>query len=91
VQLAAEIAGLDLAQFRAALTDPACLDRLAADHARAAEMGIFGTPTFAFPEARPAYLKLSYLPEPEEALTFWHEFRQIVASRPFVVEIKRPH
>jgi hypothetical protein len=91
VQLAAKLAELDLAQFRAALTDPTCLDRLAADHSHADEMEVFGTPTFAFPQARPAYLKLSYLPEPEEALAFWHEFRQIVAARSFVVEIKRPH
>ena len=73
------------------MTDPTCLDRLAADYAKADGMDIFGTPTFAFPEARPAYLKLSHLPEPEDALAFWYEFRQIVADRSFVIEIKRPH
>jgi predicted DsbA family dithiol-disulfide isomerase len=91
LKLAAEMAGLDLPQFQTALADPACLNRLAADHTRADEMEIFGTPTFSFPEARPAYLKLGALPEPEEALAFWHEFRQIVADRSFVLEIKRPH
>jgi hypothetical protein len=64
---AAEEAQLDLAQFQAALTDPACLERLAAD------------------------LKLSHLPGPEEALAFWHEFRQVVVDRSFILEIKRPH
>ncbi|MGD9047231.1 MAG: DsbA family protein [Anaerolineae bacterium] len=88
---AAEEAQLDLAQFQAALTDPACLERLAADHTRADEMDVFGTPTFAFPGARPAYLKLSHLPGPEEALAFWHEFRQVVVDRSFILEIKRPH
>jgi protein-disulfide isomerase len=91
MQLAAEIAQLDLGRFQAALADPTCMERLAADHTQADGMDIFGTPTFAFPEARPAYLKLSHLPEPEEALAFWHEFRQIVAERSFVTEIKRPH
>jgi predicted DsbA family dithiol-disulfide isomerase len=91
LKLAAEIAQLDLGQFQAALTDPTCLDRLAADHSRAGDMDVFGTPTFAFPGARPAYLKLGHPPEPEEALAFWDEFRRIVAERSFVVEIKRPH
>ncbi len=91
VQLAAEMAELDQAHFQAALTDPACLDRLAVDHAQAEEMDVFGTPTFVFPRARPAYLKLGHLPEPEESLAFWHEFRQIVSGRSFVMEIKRPH
>ena len=91
MQLAAEVAQLDLAQFQAALTDPTCLERLAVDHAQADGMDVFGTPTFAFPGARPTYLKLSHLPEPKEALAFWHEFRQVVVDRSFVLEIKRPH
>jgi 2-hydroxychromene-2-carboxylate isomerase len=91
MQLAAKSAQLDLVQFRAALADPTCLERLATDHTHADGLGIFGTPTFAFPEAQAAYLKLSHLPEPEEALAFWHEFRQIVGERAFVTEIKRPH
>ncbi len=91
VQLAAEMAELDLPQFQAALADPACLDRLAVDHKQTDEMDIFVTPIFSFPQARPAYLKLSSVPKPEEALAFWYEFRQIVAGRPFVVEIKRPY
>ena len=91
VFLAAQTAGLELAQFQTSLGDPSCLDRLAQDHTRAVGMGIFGTPTFVFPGAEPAYLKLSRLPELKESLDFWHEFHQIVAGRPFVVEIKRPH
>jgi len=79
------------ARAKRALIDPACLDRLAVDHTQADEVDIFGTPTFAFPGASPAYLKLSHLPELEEALAFWYEFRQVVADRSFVVEIKRPH
>ena len=91
LELAARQAQLDLGEFQAAQADPACLERLEKDHTRAVEMDIFGTPTFVFPGARPAYLKLSLLPEPEEALAFWQEFHQVVASRPFVLEVKRPH
>jgi protein-disulfide isomerase len=91
LQLAAEMAQLNLGQFEAALADPACLNRLAKDHMAADELDIFGTPTFVFPGAQPAYLKLGNLPEPDEAVAFWHEFRQVVTERSFVVEIKRPH
>ncbi len=88
---AAQTAALELEQFQTSLGDPSCLDRLAQDHTRAVEMGIFGTPTLAFPGAEPAYLKLNRIPGPEESEAFWHEFHQIVVGRPFVVEIKRPH
>lgn len=85
------MAQLDLTQFEAALADPSCLNRLATDHVQADEMDIFGTPTFAFPGSQPAYLKLGQVPERDEAIAFWYEFRRIVTERAFVVEIKRPH
>lgn len=89
--VAAQEAGLKLEQFQASLGDPSCLDRLAQDHTRAVEMGIFGTPTLAFPGSEPAYLKLNRIPRPDESEAFWQEFHQIVVGRSFVVEIKRPH
>jgi predicted DsbA family dithiol-disulfide isomerase len=88
---AAQTAALELEKFQTSLGDPSCLDRLAHDHTRAVEMGIFGTPTLAFLDVEPAYLKLNWIPGPEESEAFWQEFRQIVVGRPFVVEIKRPH
>jgi hypothetical protein len=88
---AAQEAGLDLAQFRRAADDPACLERLAADHMQAEELNIFGTPTFAFPGAVPAYLKLGQIPGSRDALNFWQEFHRTVTGRPYVLEIKRPH
>jgi protein-disulfide isomerase len=88
---AAKTAGLDMKEFQESLGDPACLERLAEDHERAEGMDVFGTPTFVFPEAEPAYLKLRQLPETEEGLAFWEEFQRVVAGRPFVLEIKRPH
>jgi hypothetical protein len=91
MKLAAEFAELDIAQFQVDMRDPVCLERLALDHAQADDIDVFGTPTFVFPEARPAYLKLSHLPDREEALAFWHEYHHIVSGRPWVMEIKRPH
>ena len=90
VHLVAREVGLDIAQFQESIHDPSCLQRLASDYTRADEIDVFGTPTFVFPGAVPAYLKLSQLPESEEGLAFWREFHQIVAGRPFVQEIKRP-
>lgn len=87
---AAQVAGLEPGAFQQALDDPTCLQRLAQDHTEATEVGVFGTPTFVFPGAEPAYLKLSDLPDPEEAVAFWAEFQRIVAGRPYVQEIKRP-
>lgn len=87
----AERAGLDMDRFERDLADPGCLDRLAADHTRAEGMDVFGVPTFVFPGADPAYLKLARLLAREEALGFWQEFHSTVAHRPYVLEIKRPH
>lgn len=88
---AAETAELDMTEFRESLGDPACLDRLAADHTQAEGMDVFGTPTFAFPGAEPVYLKLGRIPDPEEAIEFWEEFQRMITGMPFVLEIKRPH
>lgn len=91
LSVAASDAHLDAARFQEVLDDPSCLDRLAQDHTRAVSRGVFGTPTFVFPAAEPAYLKLARVPTPEESLNFWEAFRSTVADRPYVLEIKRPH
>ncbi len=83
--------GLDMAAFERALADPTCLDRLAKDHSRAEELDVFGAPTFVFPGADPAYLKLTRVLTLEESLGFWKDFYSTVAHRPYVLEIKRPH
>mgnify|MGYP001813691051 CR=1 FL=1 len=87
----ADSADLDLTAFDRDLGDPACLDRLAQDHTRAEALDVFGAPTFVFPGAGPAYLKLTRVLTVEEALGFWSEFHSTVATRPYVLEIKRPH
>lgn len=88
VDLAQEV-GLDADQFRAGIEDQSLLQQLATDHAAAEEQEVFGVPTFAFADATPAYLKLGRLLESAEAVQFWGDYQQIVADRPYVVEIKR--
>ena len=87
---AARKAGLDLARFQEDIADPSCLERLARDYTTGVSKGVFGTPTFVFPAAEPAYLKLKQILTPKESLDFWEEFRSIVVDRPYVLEIKRP-
>ena len=87
---AAQKTELDLMRFQEDLTDPSCLERLAEDHTVALSKGVFGTPTFVFPGAEPAYLKLGRVITPEESLDFWEAFRTMVVERPYVLEIKRP-
>jgi len=88
---AAETADLDISQFRESLGDSTCLERLAADHTLAEGMDVFGTPTFVFLDAQPAYLRLSRIPDPEDSLRLWEQFHRVVVGMPFVLEIKRPH
>lgn len=88
--LAAQV-GLDLDSFERDLGDPTCLKRLAEDHTQAEALDVFGVPTFVFPGADPAYVKLKRVLTLEEALGFWGEFHSTVAHRPYVLEIKRPH
>jgi 2-hydroxychromene-2-carboxylate isomerase len=87
---AAQRAGLDMARFAQAMQDPSCLERLAADHTAGVEQRVFGVPTFVFPEAQPAYLKLTRVLTDQEALDCWRSFTTVVASQPYVLEIKRP-
>lgn len=91
VLVAARDANLDLNRFRKSLGDLYCLERLAQNHTGAVGKGVFGTPTFIFAAAEPAYLKLARVLTREESLDFWEAFRTTVADRPYVLEIKRPH
>ncbi len=92
VRAAAERASLDLTRWEADRQNPALLEALKADHTEArSRWEIFGTPTFLFPNARPAYLKLNDLVPTDQALAYWETFVQVVARQPLFLEIKRPH
>lgn len=85
-------AELDLAQFQQDYDDPTILQLIAADHTRAVEeYHIFGTPTFVFEGAAPAYLKLGAIPESrDKSLELFKEIYHVIAERPLIMEIKRP-
>ncbi|MBI3944015.1 MAG: DsbA family protein [Chloroflexi bacterium] len=89
----AQQAELDLAQFQQDYDDPALLKHIAADHTHAVEdYHIFGTPTFVFEGAAPAYIKLGAVPESrEKSVELFQEIYHVMAERPLIVEIKRPH
>jgi predicted DsbA family dithiol-disulfide isomerase len=88
---AAEEAGLDLARFQADLDDRLLLARIGEDYEHGREEhGVFGTPTFVFPNGGAAYLKMLPAAGPDEALPIFEEFVRTVRDRPFISEFKRP-
>lgn len=81
--------GLDLPAFEQALDDPDTLATVGRDHDRAAELGVFGTPTFVFSDDPPMFLK-TYTPPAEEAMTVWGHFIGLSRGAKYVGEVKRP-
>lgn len=88
---AARRANLDLDRFRADLDDRALLAEIRDEYTHAREQfGVFGTPTFVFPNGNAAYLQTLPPPPTEEAVPVWEDFVRLVRDRPFLREIKRP-
>lgn len=88
---AARIAGLDITAFEADLDDPGLLSAIGTDYEYARnELGVFGTPTFVFPDRSAAYIKMLPAPDAAESLVLWEDFVHTVTSRPYLREIKRP-
>ena len=84
-------AGLDLARFAADLDDRELLAQIKNDYVDGKErLGVFGTPTFVFPNGQSAYLRILPPPPPEEAVAFWLDFVRNARDRPYLHEIKRP-
>ncbi|HEX9099458.1 MAG TPA: DsbA family protein [Candidatus Dormibacteraeota bacterium] len=91
VEQVAEESGLELERFRRDLDDPAILDALARDHKHAvATHGVFGTPTFVFPNGASAYIRLAEAPSGAGALRLFDSLLAIAVDEPRVLEIKRP-
>ena len=64
---------------------------LARDHQRAVKsLGVFGTPTFVFPDGASAYVRLSEAPEGKDATRVFDRLMAIAADEPRILEIKRP-
>lgn len=91
VRTAARIAELDLEQWEQDYGNTDLLERIRDDYRAAREQGIFGTPTFVFPDVRPAYLKLTDVVPEDEVDAYWQTFVRTVAEQPLFLEIKRPH
>jgi predicted DsbA family dithiol-disulfide isomerase len=84
-------AGLDLERFRADLADPAILEALRRDHEQARnDHGVFGTPTFVFPDGASAYIRLAEALEGGEAKRVFDRLLSVAAGEPSILEIKRP-
>lgn len=88
---AASQAHLDLTRFAADLEDRELLNEIEGDYVAGREgHGVFGTPTFVFPNGGSAYLQILPPPPPEEAVAVWFDFMRDVRDRPYLREIKRP-
>lgn len=82
--------GLDGDAIVAELTSESkWLEAARADHEEANELGIFGVPTFVFPDAPPAFTRLLEVTEGERAVEIFERVR-VAASDPTIHEIKRP-
>lgn len=88
---AAQTAGLDLSAFAAARADEAGLRAsLRAELAEAAEIGVFGTPTFVLPDGSAAYYRFENLTrDPDTALVWWNLYGEVLRSGAGIATIKR--
>lgn len=87
---AATAAELDIAQFERDF-DAATLDAVGRDHEAGVERyGVFGTPTLVFPNGRAAYVRLRPLPPESEMTMVWERLQDLIAERPYILEVKRP-
>ena len=86
----AEESGLDVAQFKKDLEDPALLEIVAKDHEEAVGThGAFGTPTFIFEDGQSSYIK-TFIPPEEESLEAFEHFIGLMSKRSYIGEVKRP-
>ena len=87
---AARSAGLDLGQFKEDLVDPDLLQGIVKSHTQAVEeYGVFGVPTFIFPNGFSAFLK-TYQPPEEDAVEVFEAINKLMGSWNFIGELKRP-
>lgn len=87
----AEQAGLDVERFQKDMEDPSSLEEVAASHTKAVEEhGVFGTPTFVFPDGASAFLKMLRPDTLEEAAKAFKPLMEIMQGETFIGEVKRP-
>jgi predicted DsbA family dithiol-disulfide isomerase len=82
--------GLDGAAIVGDITgDTKWLESARADHDEAAELKIFGVPTFVFPGAAPIFTRLLEITEGDRAVEIFKRVRS-AADDPLIHEMKRP-
>jgi predicted DsbA family dithiol-disulfide isomerase len=87
----AQDAGLNVARFTQDLEDPLTLQQVAESHTEAVERhGVFGTPTFVFPNGASSYLKLLQPEGKEQAAKAFDTVMDLMEGEAFVGEVKRP-
>lgn len=88
---AAKEADLDLERFEREMTDRSQLATIGEDYTEARDVhGVFGTPTFVFPNGASGYIKMLPPAPSDEALPIFEEFVRTIRDRPYISEIKRP-
>ena len=87
---AAQTAGLDMARFREDMRDPAIIPETGKSHIEAVEEhGVFGVPTFIFPNGASAFVK-AYIPPDEDAVEMFEDLNDVMSKWKFIGEVKRP-
>ena len=82
--------GLDVGQFKEAMSDSSLVEKIENDHLEASEThGIFGTPTFVFENGQSAFVK-TFIPPIGESVDVFRDFLNLFESKSYVGEIKRP-
>ena len=88
----AQKAGLDVDAFSAALADRSLMANIGNDYETARNKhGVFGTPTFVFPDGSAAYMKMRPKAPEEDAVAVWNDFVKMVQGRTYIAEVKRPN
>jgi predicted DsbA family dithiol-disulfide isomerase len=91
IERVAEETGLELERFRGDLDDPTIIEALARDHQYAVtKHGVFGTPTFVFPNGASAYIRLAEGSAAKDGLILFENLVAVAADEPGILEIKRP-
>jgi predicted DsbA family dithiol-disulfide isomerase len=91
IERVAEDSGLELDRFRGDLDDPTIIQALARDHRYAVTThGVFGTPTFVFPNGASAYIRLAEGSAAADGLGVFDSLVAVAADEPGILEIKRP-
>ena len=87
----AEAAGLHLPSFEQDLGNPESRTLLAKEHHQAANLDVFGTPTFRFSSGHLAYFRIAELPaDSREAVDLFVTYQHLLETYPYLETIKRP-